>query len=525
MRDGGVLLQGDQITAVGTTREIRDLTPRNANIIDAHGGAVLPGFIDAHAHPLSTGLSLQPNQSVRYPEVKSIAELVHAVGDMVQGAEPGSWVRGRGFDYAKYPEGRMPTRWDIDAVSPANPVALVHVSGHFALVNSAALALADVDDTIQDPNAGEFVRDASGRLTGMLRDTAMSAVLPTTADVHGHGPNHNSFPASVDQLLGQLDTGLNAFAAAGVTTVVDAQTMARDMPVYLRAQGEGRMPTRVVAMYLSNHLEAMEALGLVGPLGGRRLDLGPLKLYSDGSLAGCTAWFHTPYANSSEDFGYSYWNVDELSSLVSTAHDLGLQVGIHAQGDAAIGACLAAVEHALTRQPRPDHRHRIEHCGAPTAEQIDRIRALGVIPVAQPDFLHQCGDNLIDNLGADRARAIHPLRSYLDSGIPVALSSDSPVSAYQPLRIIQSAVLRESTSGVRLGAEQELTVAEAVTAYTRNAARSIFRESWCDELRAGYAADVVVLGRDIFNMPTEEIAQTDVTATLVAGQLVHAAQS
>lgn len=514
--DGAVLVRGDTIVAVAGRDEVSSLASPGAERIDAAGGCILPGFIDAHAHPISTGLSLRPGQSVRFPAVSSLSELVAVVAKLVADAPTGGWVRSRGFDHGKYPEGRMPTRWDIDTVSPHHPVALVHASGHFALVNTRAFERAGVTDDTEDPAAGSYVRDEAGRLTGMLLDGAMETVLPSVGRVGAHGPSHNNFPAPADELAAQLQEGLHAFAAAGVTTVVDAQMMARDLPIYLDARRRQELPIRVVGMFLSNHLDALEALGMNTELGDDRFSLGALKLYCDGSLSGCTALFHGEHEG--DTLGRAFWSTQDFEELVLRAHCFGLQIGIHAQGDAAIGRSLDAIEAALSAHPRGDHRHRIEHCGAPSASDIARMAALGVIPVAQPAFLTQFGDNLVAQLGDARAARVHPLAEYLRAGIPVAFSSDSPVSSYRPLDAIQAAVHRRRLSGEAIGPEQEIDVVSAVRAHTRDAARALFREDRYGELRVGAVADVIVLDRDLFSIPHDEIATCVVTHTVVGGE-------
>lgn len=521
LENGGIYLEDGRIAAIGSRADIEPHVGERDRVIDATGDTVIPGFIDAHAHPLSFGFSIQETRDVRYPKVSSIDELTRTVARMTDDAPPGQWVRGRGFDYEKYPEGRMPTRWDIDAVSEQNPVALVHSSGHFALANSAALCEAGIDDDIEDPESGRFVRDKQGRVTGMLLDSAMEGVLRSAIDVEGHGPNHNAFPAPLPELVDDLECALSAFAAAGVTTVVDAQTTARDMPVYLSTRDSGRMLIRVVCMYLSNHLKDLQDLGHSRPLGDDWFSTGPLKVYSDGALTGSTAMMSEPYANDPCSHGYPYWSSDRLSEIIGGAHRFGLQVGIHAQGDTAIGMCLDSIEHALTVHPRADHRHRLEHCGLPTPEQITKIKALGAIPICQPNFLYEFGESFRANLGVERATRLTPLATMLTSGIPVALSSDAPVSSHEPLRNIQTAVLRRSVGGADMGSNEEIPVLDAIRAYTWNSARSIFRETWCGALIPGYAADIVVLKGDLRSVPRERLSEVRIRHTLVDGETVY----
>lgn len=520
--DGAVLVRRDRIVAAGAREEVEEIASDHAERVDSGGGTILPGFIDAHAHPISTGLSLMPGQSVRYPEVASLSELIAAVAGLVAQTERGAWVRGRGFDHGKYPEGRMLTRWDIDGVSPDHPVVLIHASGHFALANSRALERAGIGDDPTDPVGGSYVRDGSGRLTGMLLDGAMETVLPSVGRVGAHGPSHNNFPAPREELAAQLDAGLRAFAGAGVTTLVDAQMMARDLPVYIAAHARGALPIRVIGMFLSNHLDALESLGMAGAFGDDRFALGALKLYADGALSGGTALFSCAQdGHPGETIGQAFWSVPEFNALVLRAHRFGLQLGVHAQGDEAISRCLDAFEAALIDTPRADHRHRIEHCGAPAAADVARMAELGVIPVAQPAFLTQFAENLVERLGEARAARVHPLAEYGRLGIPVAFSSDSPVSSFRPLDAVQAAVLRRRPDGRSLGSEQQLDLVSALRAHTRNAARSVFREHHYGELRAGYAADIVVTERDLFRVASEEIGSVPIRHTIVGGELVE----
>ncbi len=519
-KDAGVYLRDGRIRAVGAADEIHGAVPQGTAVVDIDGGTVVPGFVDAHCHPLSLGSSLRLIDA-RYPAVSSVQDLVAAIEAKAAKVSPGAWVRGRNLDYDKFPDRRMPTRWDLDPVSPQNPVAVVHVSGHFALVNSLALELAGVTDSEPDPQGGRLVRDGAGRLTGMLLDTAMQRVLPSAVDVGTHAPSHNTYPAPVDELAEDLVAVQRLLLAAGVTTVVDAQVTSRDMPAYLEARRRGALRVRFVCMYLSNHLEELQAVGLATGLGDPWLSIGPLKVYSDGALSGGTAAFTEGYQNDPADHGKIFWPQEELDAIVGRAHRGGFQVGIHAQGDQAIEMCLDAFARALLESPRVDHRHRLEHLGAPTRRQLERIRALGIIPVCQPRLIYELGENFIASLGLERAAALMPLRTEFEMGIPTALSSDAAVASYRPLDNIQAAVERRTMGGQDLGSNERIELLQAIRGYTWNSAHSLFRENELGSLEPNKAADLVVLGADLAAVHSEEIAQIPIRYTVVGGRVEY----
>ena len=394
------MLANGRVVRVGTDDDIRGLASSETEVVDLEGRTVIPGLIDAHAHLLSLGLVFRVINA-RYPEIQTLAELVRAVEARAGELPEGEWVRGRGFDYAKYPEARMPTRWDLDPITDSHPVFLVHVTGHHALVNTRALELAGIDDDVEDPRGGQFVRDAAGRLTGMLLDAAIQRVAPMAVDVENHGPNHLTFLAPGEDLVQDIDKASRAFVEAGVTTVVDPQVTRREMSAYIEARLCRRLNVRIHAMYLSNHLQDLIALGLSSTLGDDRLSIGPMKIYCDGALLGSSADFYEPYRDD-VDRRSRFWTKVELAELIGTAHAFGLQVGVHAQGDRAISDTVAAIAHAQEGDGDIGRRHRLEHCGCPRLTDLDRMAQLGAIPVNQPGFVYQAGDELSETLG-DRA--------------------------------------------------------------------------------------------------------------------------
>ena len=501
------------ITAVGSTRKVLAALPR-AEVVDVAGAAVLPGLIDAHNHFLATGESLAA-ADVRYPRVRSVEDLAGAVAAAAAGQPAGSYVQAYGFDHAKYD--RAPTRWDLDRAAPGHPVIVGHVSGHYVLASSLAMAQAGVPEDAADPPGGELERDEAGRLTGMFRDAAMGLVQPTAVGIGHHGPNFH-VSAGLADLVSAVERAGTAYLAAGLTAVCDAQVTSRELGAYREARRLGRLPLRTVCMPLSHQLGEYEALGLAGPFGDDWLSLGAMKFYCDGSLIGGTAAFSSPYGAHGEFGGLLYWETAEFGAAVERAHSNGWQIGVHAQGDRAIGIVLDAFESAQRAFRRDDPRFRIEHCGFPTDGQLARMRDLGVIAVCQPSYLHDSGDEFLGRL-PQRAHRLQPLRSALNLGIPVVLSSDSDVASYRPLDTIAAAVTRRTASGQPIGADQALTVEEAVLAHTIAAAHAIRAEQRLGSLEPGKLADLVVLGGDLFGCDPDGISDLGVAMTVIGGQV------
>ncbi len=502
-----------RVVAVGSDEQILDAHP-DADRIDLGGRTVVPGFIDAHNHYLATGEGLG-NIDARYPAIASVDDLVAAVVAAAETTPPGNWIRGFGFDHGKFD--RAPTRWDLDQATTSHPVAMRHVSGHYLLVNSRVLEAAGVDDTTPDPKGGGFVRDAQGRNTGLCMDAACGLVEPVAVDIGSHGPNFHT-EATIDELVDAVTRAGEAYLAAGLTTVCDAQVTSRELSGYLAARRQGRWWVRVVCMPLSHQLSDYAAVGLTGPFGDDLLWLGPMKFYMDGSLIGGSAVFEEPYGPSGEFAGVLFWEPDEMRRMIGEAHRLGWQVGIHTQGDRAIEAVLDALEAAMGEFPRSDCRHRIEHCGYPLPHQVERMARLGVVAVVQPNYLHDQGDEFLVRLG-DRAHRLLPLREQVDAGVRVALSSDADVTSFRPLETITNAVVRRTLSGQPIGAAQALTVEEAVRAHTIDAAYSIHAEDRLGSLEPGKYADLTVIDGDLFGVTPEEIRNLPIWMTVLAGEV------
>ena len=520
--NGGVAIVGDRVVAVGGEAAVRAMAPPDAQQIDVDGGTILPGFIDPHNHLAFTGAELA-SVDVRYPGVASIADLVARIADAAERTPDGQWIRAVGVNPEQFPDGRLPTRWDIDEATRVHPVLVQHMSGHHALANSLALEQRGVGDDTSDPAGGHLVRDDRGRVTGYCLDAAQALVVPIAVDIGHHGPGFHD-DAPLEEIVGDIDRGSRAYLEAGITSIVDAQVTRRELDGYRLARERGLLGVRVTAMPISSQLDEYLAIGMAGRFGDDRLAIGPMKFYSDGALTGGTAAFSTPYGASGEFTGSLYWGSEgEFRDAIMRAHAAGWQIGVHAQGDRAIDRVLDAYEAALAAHPRDNHRHRIEHCGGPRSDQLERMAHLGVWAIGQPRYFWDAGDGWLGALDSARVNRLQPYREMLAAGVHFALSSDAPVASYRPLDTVYSAIARTTVGGEAVGADQAISVEEALRACTHDAAASYFAEDRLGTLEVGKLADVVVLAGDPFAAAPEHLADLRVEMTLLGGEVVYEA--
>jgi len=505
------------VVSRGTIDDVRQALPEAAEI-DLEGRTLLPGLIDAHNHFLATGESLS-SVDVRAPGVMARSALIDRLAKAAARAGPDELVIAFGLDHAKYGDG-MPTRADLDKIAPPRRLVVYHVSGHGALVNSAVLTAAGIDDFSADPPGGSFGRDASGRLNGFCFDAALQAILPVAVEIGDHGPNFHTAAPMAD-LVGAVERAGKEFVKAGLTTVCDAQVTRREMEAYRAAASDGRLLVRTICMPLSHQLEAYRALGLAGQFGNGWLSIGPMKFYADGTLIGGTALLSEPYGRQGEFTGYMLRPVEEFHHDVVEAYRQGWRVGVHVQGDQAIGYVLDALEEAQRSHPRSDPRPRLEHAGLPTQDHIGRMATLGAITVNQPSYLFDSGDEFLANLG-DRAHSLQPLRDELQAGVRVVISSDSDVASYNPFLTIAAAMARRTMGGRAIGARHALTLEEALFAHTIDAAHAVGMATEIGSLAAGKLADLVVVDGDLLGMSTEAIRDLGVWLTMIDGQVVFA---
>ena len=502
-----------RIIAVGDEADVREQAGAGLETIDLAGRTATPGLNDAHAHPMSVGFALG-DLDLNPADRRSVAEIVDLVAGAVRDRPPGEWIQGRGYDHARLAERRHPTRYDLDAVAPDHPVVLMRMCHHVGVANSRALALAGVSRDTPDPDGGVFDRDESGEPTGVLRESALGRVRAAIA------------PPTEAQIAAALERSGRAFLEQGVTSVAEAGI--RD-PAELRAyQGlrrRGGLPVRTyLMMMLDESLDALSGLGLRTGFGDDWLRIGPVKLFSDGSLGGRTARLRQPYEGQPDNLGLWMMPPEELKAKVQRAHEAGFQVAIHAIGDGAIELVLDAYEAAVGADPRPDPRHRIEHCSIVDEGLLARIAALGVIPVPGTSFLHYFRDAYVDALGEERPRFAYGLASYARHGIVGAASSDAPVVPISPLTGLQTMVSRTDYDQRPVWPAEAVPLADALRVYTANGAYASFEEGTKGSLAPGMLGDVTVFETDLFEVPAVELGTVKIDYTIVDGDVAYARQ-
>lgn len=514
------LIFAGQIAMVGTVDECRaaaaELSPADPVVTDLGDQIVVPGFIDAHAHPLMLG-QMMSWVDCGPEKASSIPEIVALLADAAARIPDGLPVRGYGYEQRNLAEKRHPHRSELDQVAGDREVYLMNASGHGGVVNTFTLENNGISRETPNPKGGEFFRDADGELTGELSDAACNILTGLGGVKIGHhGPNFHLADAP-DEHLRQLSVAQENFLQGGVTTIGDAQVTKREFDMYLRLAEQNRLKTRI-SMYLLSHLldEAIDT-GLHGAFGNSRLSFAGIKFYADGTLGGWTAYFPDGYVGDPCRTGQLYHEPAEYQALISRAHAVGLQTATHAQSPTAIEMVISSLEAALAENPASDARHRIEHCGLPTPEQITRMAAAGIHPVNQPQHHYNWGEGVEQAIGTPGER-FNPLGEFAAAGVHVTISSDAPVADPRPLEAIHAAVSRRTRRGHQLGGD-ELAISRelALRAHTINAAVTLGREAEIGSIEVGKRADFAVLDGDLFACAAEDISAIAVSQTWVDG--------
>jgi predicted amidohydrolase YtcJ len=512
-RAEAVGIENGVIVAVGAEVECRVALGENAATLDLQGGALLPGFIDAHLHP-SPLMFYDMNANVH--DVTTLAELQEHLRDQAAHAPEPAWIVGLDFDEQNLAERRLPTRHDLDAATD-RPVMIFKHDGHTVIGNTAAIAAAGVTAATPDPPGGSIDREPSGFPAGAFRENA-APLLKDAAP----------FP-SMDDLAAASEVTFGRLAAHGITSL--GAVMQTDDYGPAGAAGASEMMALSALLHdrpkqsLYGLLFANDAAPILAarqtPLhqaerGGHFI--GALKIIVDGTLGSCTAWVSEPFADHQDKTGFLLHEEAEIFRRMAAAHEAGLQIAAHAIGDRAIGLCLDNYDRLQGGRPGP-HRHRIEHASVLNAELIDKMARLGVCVVAQPLFIDAEKHWLERRLGPERARWVYPLRALVDAGVTVAGSSDAPVESTHVMAAIQAAVTR---SGFQT--HQCLTVDEAIRLFTANAAYLQHEEDIKGTITPGKRADLVALSADPTRVPPETIGEIRVRRTWRGGEPTFVAE-
>jgi predicted amidohydrolase YtcJ len=482
-----------------------DWSEDEVNLIDLKGGVMFPGFTDSHVHLLGVG---QRELTLNLEGTASIDELVTRMEAEVSDKAPGSVVFGSGWIETGWPEGRMPTAADLDAVSLDHKIILVRADGHAMVVNSATLAAVGITNDTPDPVGGRIERNVDGAANGLLIDNAKGLVAPllTMPDADG--------------LKTALETGAKLYASRGWTGGHNMSVSPKEIPLMAELDAQGRLPIRLY--------NALDADGFDIAV-GRQMETDTItnravKIYMDGALGSRGALLIAPYSDRPDTSGLALMEPDDLTAIMARADAEGVQLAIHAIGDLANRRVLEAVE---AGGYDASHRWRIEHAQVFAVEDLMRASADGLIASMQPS--HAIGDLFFApaRLGIDRLAGAYAWKTLLENGAVIAGGSDAPVEVGSPLIEFYAAVARKSLkgeSGEGWHPEQALTRDEALALFTSAAAYAAFEEDDLGTIEPGKLADFTVFDRDLMTIPEAEILEAKPLLTMIGGEVVWRAE-
>lgn len=515
-----VSVKDGRIQLVGSTEEVKKLTGPDTKVVDLDGKTVMPGLYDSHIHVVGTGSALQII-NCRTPPMYSIEDMKKAVAEKVKTAKPGEWILGRGWDQAKLSDGRNPSRYDFDEVSPDNPVVLTRTCGHLLVANSKALEIGGISKDTPQPVGGVIVRDENGEPTGMLEEgPAMNMV-------------RNEIPAEgIEDYMSQIKTACKAFNKVGITSVIDAGNSSDHMVAYQLLKDKGDLTVRTNMMLaaiqksepIEDSVKRINEFPMLTGYGDDLLKLQGLKILIDGGIGGRTALLRECYEDDPEDFGVLTVPVDELQQLVDAANLRGMLCGIHCAGGKAMDIVIDAFKKTNELKSIKGRRFYLIHAYQPSEQNFKDCRDMEIMVASQPSFLYYLGDSYYGNVGPERSKWLKPHRAWIDEGILCAAGTDSPVTPFPPFVSLWTSIARRTEmNDTQMGTEQKVTREEAVRMYTINGCFLTFEEDLKGSIEPGKLADMIIIDRDIMTCPEDDIKDTKVLTTYLGGKAVYEA--
>ncbi len=487
-----VAIKGDKILLVATNNKLESVRGARTKVIDCHGKTVVPGFNDAHCHIFSFVRKLL-SVDLSPPSVRSISDIKAAIHRQAQNTPPGQWITGTDYNDFYLAEKRHPTRWDIDEVAPHHPVVLSHRSLHACVLNSLALSLAGITKETPEPPGGQIERDAStGEPNGILFEMVgyvREKVMP---------------PLSEAELANGVALANRHYLSHGITSLQDA-TFVNDFKrwkAFHHYQDTGLLKSRVYMMCGMETVGEFQEAGLVSGSGDSRLRLGAVKIVL------------------SEADGQLYPPQSELNQQALGAHRAGFQIAIHAVQPSTVEAAIIALEYTHSQLPQTGRRHRIEHCSECPPSLLRRLKRLQAVIATQPPFLYYSGERYLATIPPDRLRYLYRIKSFFNSGLVVAGSSDSPVVPDNPLVGMYAAIVRQAQSGQYILPRERISASQALAMYTINAAYASFEEGIKGSITPGKLADMVLLSGDPLKVPAEQVKEIKVEMTIIGGKVV-----
>jgi len=487
-----VVITGDKISLVADNASLELVSSAGIKIIDCQGKTMVPGFNDAHCHIFSLLRKLL-STDLSPSWIRSIADIKEAVHRKALETPRNEWITCTGYNDFYLAEKRHPTRWDIDEVAPHHPVVLFHHSLHACVLNSLALSLADISGETEELPGASIERDLSNsEPNGLLFEMA------------GHIRNEVMPPLSEKELNEGIALANRHYLSQGLTSLQDA-TVTNDLSRWQKFRNlkdSGKLKSRLSVMFGIEALGQFQEAGLACGYGDSQLRLGGVKMMP----VVTSDQLHPPQP--------------ELNRQVLEAHRAGFQVAFHSVEHEALEATVIALEYTKSEFPGAGRRHRIEHCSESPPALLERLKRLQAMVVTQPPFIYYSGERYLASVPADRLPWLYRIKSFQDSGLVVAASSDSPVVPDNPLVGIYGAVTRRAASGQQLLPEECLSVEQALAMYTVNAAYASFEEEIKGSITPGKLADLVLLSDNPTQVSPERIKDIRVEMAIIGGEVV-----
>lgn len=527
-----IAIKNGKILAVGSTKEIEALKGANTKILDLKGNIIMPGINDSHMHLPSFATSQPPYMlRITHPPVKSIEDIRKMVKEAAEQLPSGAWILGRGWNEGYIdeiladPDKRTMTKYDFDDITPNNPIYLTDYSGHNSIVNSKTLELAGITKNTADPDGGTIVKDPkTGEPNGFLMEKARNLVEKVKP------------PFTREEMMAAMLQNIKYFTELGITSLTLASETPANVRIYSEIAARGEYPARLNILFmwtayglggsLDDFKEAMKYVGTTSNFGSEWIKVGGVKMFADGIPPTRTAWTYDPYPDGTHGALVTPGKTDaerqkSLEDMIKFCHDQGFQIGVHATGDRTMDVVVDAFVEALKANPW-DARHYTIHGDWVRPEAMAKMAEYDIGHTTQTAIKYDIGDDMIRQVGEERAGNQWPLKEMVDAGVKVANSSDAPV-VWPDWRVsLQTSILRESkATGAVSGPHQRLSLEEAIRSYTIIPAWLDHMEDVKGSIEVGKLADFCVLGHDITVIDPHEIINIPILMTILDGKIVY----
>ncbi len=505
-----MIVEGGRVQWIG---QKADMPAGDYETVDLAGKRVVPGFIDGHMHPIMLA-DFSKKISALPPAVNSLEDLAKAIREVRERQEAGQWIQGWGYDEGKLAEKRSPNRYDLDKGCDDSPVIIFRTCGHVNCVNSKALELAGITRDTPDPQGGEIDRDEKGEPTGILRENARTLVMPL-------------LPASSEEeKIDELVDLSGLLASQGVTGAADiGQLGAGDIYGYYTAAAKKGFKQRIGIYYMWDYYWKDPDFSIPKEQrdGDRQIHVSGLKTVGDGSFSGRTAWVSQPYFGSTDEYGIPVCSDELMESAIDFCKKNHCQYSMHAMGGQAIDRIIDRVAKEDKWMEGDTPHLRLEHVTEPSENAIQKAAEHGFAFALQPIFIYSEIESYLRNLGPERTKHAYPIRTLLQRGVNVSISTDAPATSWatpsDPLPNIKCAVTRYAYDGTDCGQEEAVDVETAIKLYTRDSAFATELKN-AGQLKPGFHADFVVLSDDILTVAPEDIDKIKIDATYIDGEKV-----